>query len=220
MHTPEMAEGNVRDLMHELAAMAPNERVPFLARALNSDGSWPGDSATNHVNEVLSSLPSPMCYRMLLQDMPSHWKRFLPRSVQLEKAEPVPVVAVREPLALIAAHFKAFPSPPPSGMDRDGFARFCAGRRASLERLLDELSAQANGLLIPVGNGITYGISVDTRPDGQGWRVTRFDNDMTPMGHDVFQSVRDALIHAVLRFPASLQPQQDIPEASPEHSHF
>lgn len=56
MHTPEMAEGNVRDLMHELAAMAPNERVPFLARALNSDGSWPGDSATNRVIDILPHL--------------------------------------------------------------------------------------------------------------------------------------------------------------------
>lgn len=201
MQTPHLAEGNERDLMHALAAMAADDRVPFLARALSSDGSWLGDSATKHVNEILSTLPSPMCYRMLLQDMPSNWKDFLPDSAQLAKAEPVE--AGTAPLELIAKHFQAFPSPPPSGMDRAAFRSFCNGREASLEKLLDALAPHANGLLIPGANSINYGVSVDTRPDGNGWRVTRFDADMTPMGHDIFASDREALIFAVQRFPFS-----------------
>ena len=43
------------------------------------------------------------------------------------------------------------------------------------------------------GNGGFWGVTRDARPDGDEWRVTRFDRNMEPQGHEAHRSARDAV---------------------------
>lgn len=94
----------------------------------------------------------------------------------------------------IAAHFERYPSRPPSGMSSDEAKTYLRDRRASMEALVASYEPRAEGLLMPVrGNGGFWGVTREARPDGDEWRVTRFDQNMEPQGHEAHRSARDAV---------------------------
>lgn len=94
----------------------------------------------------------------------------------------------------IVAHFERYPYRPPSGMTNDEAKAYLRDRRASMDALVDAYVPRAEGLLLPVrGNGGFWGVTREARPDGDEWRVTRFDRNMEPQGHEAHRSARDAV---------------------------
>ena len=90
------------------------------------------------------------------------------------------------------------PARPPAGMAPAEFRSFIDARRAAMADLRSVLAGQAEGLLFPVRNGGYWGVSKDPRPDGMEWRITRFDRDMEPLGHEAHRSAEQAIEDAVL----------------------
>lgn len=89
------------------------------------------------------------------------------------------------PMALRIAEFlDRYAKRPPAGLDQAQFRHYVDTRRAETSALVEALLPYAEGLLLPVRNtGGAWGVTREMRPDGSGWRVTRFDADMVPMGH-------------------------------------
>lgn len=102
-----------------------------------------------------------------------------------------------EALAAIADNLARFPRQDPKGMPLSEFASWVKGRTKARTELAAQLAPQAEGLLVPVRGGGFFGVSVDTRPDGKGWRITRFDSAMEPMGHDVYATADEAVAVAI-----------------------
>lgn len=105
------------------------------------------------------------------------------------------------PMAQRIADFRhRYGTRPPSGMDSAQFRHYIDTRRAETAALVEALIPHAEGLLLPVNiAGGAWGITREMRPDGSPWRVTRFDADMTPMGHHSEDRV-EAAIEEVLRW--------------------
>lgn len=97
------------------------------------------------------------------------------------------------PLDAIVDYLAQYPQRPPSGMDRAQFREFMDGKRAALADLLADIEPHAEGLLVPVRNGGFWGVTREARPDGDEWRVTRFDKEMTPQGHEAHRTAKAAL---------------------------
>ena len=117
-----------------------------------------------------------------------------------------------DPLQLIGRNLAEYPSADPPGMPLAEFKAWASERSQAREQLVEALTPQADGLLVPVRDGLFYGVSQDTRPDGIGWRVTRFDGGMQPLGHDIYATAPEALRVVVgaadkARLPASEPPK-------------
>jgi len=93
----------------------------------------------------------------------------------------------------IADYLEKFPIRPPSGMTREQFREFIDGRQAGMRDLVHELAPNAEGMLLPVRGGGFWGITKEVRPDGEDWRVTRFDSRMEPQGHEAHKTAESAL---------------------------
>jgi hypothetical protein len=93
----------------------------------------------------------------------------------------------------IVETLSAHPFKPPAGMDGPQVRDFLSSRRSAHGALLERLTAQAEGFLLPSIWGGFQAVSADVRPDGQAWRVTAFDADMAPLGHDPFETAQDAV---------------------------
>lgn len=119
-------------------------------------------------------------------------------AVQVADVAPAPADAIlADPLQLIARNLVEYPNADPPGMPLAEFKAWARERSQAREQLVESLASRADGLLVPVRDGLFYGVSQDTRPDGIGWRVTRFDADMTPVGHDTFATADEAVRVAV-----------------------
>lgn len=99
---------------------------------------------------------------------------------------------------LIGAYLREFPNKPPSGLSPEAFRAFVNGRRLGMIALITGLSSVTEGLLVPVRNGGHWGITKEARPDGAEWRITRFDRDMVPLGHEAHSTAAAALEDVIL----------------------
>jgi hypothetical protein len=96
------------------------------------------------------------------------------------------------------AEFRAkYPATPPSGMDIDAARAWLRDRRAAFDALVQELTPSADGLTLPVKSGGTWMVSREARPDGSEWRITRFDKNMEPQGHEAHNSAANAVADMV-----------------------
>lgn len=87
----------------------------------------------------------------------------------------------------------AYPCAPPGGMDGVQIREFLRNRRSECAALFERLVQHADGILLPSAWGGFQAVSPDVRPDGQAWRVTAFDAEMVPVGHDPFDEAKDAV---------------------------
>lgn len=87
----------------------------------------------------------------------------------------------------------AYPGAPPAGMDGVQIRDFLRSRRSARAALFERLVQHADGILLPSAWGGFQAVSPDVRPDGQAWRVTAFDAEMVPLGHDPFDAAKDAV---------------------------
>lgn len=107
-------------------------------------------------------------------------------------------------LARIAQNLADFPSVDPKGMPLVEFSKWAKERRQSRDALAVELEAQADGLVVPARTGGFWGVTKEVRPDGDEWRVTRFDDDWTPIGHQAHATARAAVADVI----AAADPQR------------
>lgn len=123
-----------------------------------------------------------------------------------------------DPVAAVTEWRERFPAKPPSGMSEEQLHQF-AGERSNAEaQLVQQLEPQANGLVLPTATGFG-GITQDPSEAGK-WRITRFDAAMEPVGHEVYNSAREAIENLLPRFqaPQAKQAEPILPPMQPQPS--
>lgn len=128
------------------------------------------------------------------------WLKTNPTPTGEEATDPVEAIrAFREEFAI-----------EPKGKPIAELAKHAARRLRAKEALAKELAPQAHGIVVPTGNGFVA-VTKDVNDDGK-WRITRFDKDMEPHGHEVYNTAEDAVEQAIDRFRPEAAPA---PAAAP-----
>jgi hypothetical protein len=104
-----------------------------------------------------------------------------------------PAGMTKDPVGRIGAMLRQYQGADPKSMPLTDFVKLVGERTAAREALSRELEGQAEGLMLPIRSGGFGGITKEARPDGLGWRLTQFDEQMAPTGHQVHKSAREAL---------------------------
>lgn len=115
----------------------------------------------------------------------------------------------------ITQFLRGYPTRPPAGMAQAQYRDFMRGRREGLQALVRRITPDAEGLLLPVRSGGFWGVSREPRPDGESWRVTRFDANMEPLGHESHRDAEGAIEDVLLWTDLSRLQPQPVPQPAP-----